>query len=131
MDLFMPAGTTGESRKRVVTEWYRTQLKETIPPLLAKWEQKTGIRVKEWRIKRMKTKWGSCNTSAGRIWLNLELAKKPIRCLEYIIVHEITHLLEPSHNENFVSRMDSFMPNWRNCRDELNSTPAAHEDWAY
>ena len=79
----------------------------------------------------MKTKWGSCNADAGRIWLNLELAKKPMRCIEYILVHEMIHLLERRHNDRFVAYMDKFMPNWRSRRRELNRFPVAHEDWVY
>jgi len=79
----------------------------------------------------MKTRWGSCNSTARRIWLNLELAKKPTSCLEYILVHEMVHILERSHNERFQHLMDSLMPTWRLCRDELNRAPLAHENWPY
>jgi predicted metal-dependent hydrolase len=131
MDLLVSGKSTRETRHRIFTEWYRARLKEIVPTLLIKWQDKTGITVGDWRIKRMKTKWGSCNTDHCRIWLNLELEKKPVRCLEYIIVHEMTHLLEPSHNEDFITLMDKFMPHWSNYRDELNSSPVAHEDWIY
>ncbi len=79
----------------------------------------------------MKTKWGSCNPSEKRIWLNLELAKKPVQCLEYIIVHEMVHLIEQSHNDNFIKHMDKFMPQWRMFKGDLNRMPLAHEDWKY
>ena len=84
-----------------------------------------------WGIKRMKTKWGACNAQDGRIWLNSELAKKPVGCLEYIVVHEFAHLLEPSHNAHFVELMDEFLPDWRSRSDHLNSSPLAHESWTY
>jgi predicted metal-dependent hydrolase len=79
----------------------------------------------------MKTKWGSCNRETGHIWLNLELGKKPVSCLEYVLVHEMAHLIERHHNQRFVELMDGFMPQWRNRRDELNLAPLAHEDWSF
>jgi predicted metal-dependent hydrolase len=90
-----------------------------------------GVTVGEWSIKKMKTRWGSCNVDARRIWLNLELAKKPAVCLEYILVHEMIHLLERNHNDRFMELMDRFMPQWRTHRAELNRAPLAHEDWSY
>ena len=84
-----------------------------------------GITVGEWRIRKMKTRWGSCNTRAGRIWISLELAKKSIKCLEYVVVHEMAHLIEPSHNRRFWGILDNLMPNWRTYRDELNRFPDA------
>ena len=90
-----------------------------------------GVRVAELCIKRMKTRWGTCNTGDRRIWLNLELMKKPASCLEYILVHEMVHLIEPSHNERFRELMDKIMPQWRISRDELNRAPLAHADWRY
>ena len=90
-----------------------------------------GVEVAEWGVKRMKTRWGTCNIAAHRIWLNLELAKKPVQCLEYIIVHEIAHLLERWHNEHFVALMDQYLPHWRLLRAELNEAPLGHETWEY
>ena len=107
------------------------QLKALIPPLLEKWQAVLGVQVAEWGIKKMKTKWGSCNSRARRIWLNLELAKKPVQCLEYIIVHELAHLMERHHNDRFRTLMDQFMPKWRLRRDALNRTPLGHERWGY
>lgn len=98
---------------------------------MAKWEPEVGAEVAELRIKKMKTRWGTCNDEAQRIWLNLELAKKPIACLEYILVHEMVHLLERHHNERFRDLMDKLMPQWRLHREELNRAPLAHEDWRY
>jgi len=89
-----------------------------------------GVQLADWRVKRMKTKWGSCNADAARIWLNLELAKKPVQCLEYVVVHELAHLVERRHNERFIAMMDDCLPQWRLRRQELNSTPLAHETWS-
>lgn len=100
-------------RQKVMHDWYRKQLKLHIPNLVQKWQPVLGVKVNEWRIKHMKTRWGSCNINAGRIWLNLELAKKPSNCLEYIVVHEMVHLLERRHNARFRSLMDKFLPDWR------------------
>lgn len=124
-------GTSRANRELVLHEWYRAALKERIPDLIAKWEPIIGREVAEWGIKKMKTKWGSCNIGQRRIWLNLELAKKPPECLEYILVHEIVHLWERHHTERFRAYMDAFMPNWRFHRDVLNQAPLAHEDWGY
>jgi predicted metal-dependent hydrolase len=90
-----------------------------------------GVTVAEWGIKRMKTRWGTCNVDARRIWLNLELIKKSPQCIEYIVVHELTHLLERHHNDRFIKLMDEFLPQWRSYREELNAAPLAHEDWQY
>ena len=91
--------------------------------LIKKWEPILGVKVKEFGVKKMKTKWGTCNSEAGRIWLNLELAKKPVHCIEYIVVHEMVHLLEKSHNKRFIALLDHYMPNWRMLKDELNRLP--------
>jgi hypothetical protein len=131
LDLFVREGSDAAQRERVLQEWYRQQLKAAIPPLIAKWEPIIGEGVAEWRVKRMKTRWGTCTIEARRIWLNLELVKKPPNCLEYIVVHEMVHLLERHHNERFVAYMDKFMPQWRLFRDELNQAPLAHETWEY
>ena len=93
--------------------------------------RKIGVKVAEVRIKKMKTRWGSCNVEDRRIWVNLELAKKPTMCLAYILVHEMVHLIEPSHNDRFRDLMDTFMPQWHLHRDVLNRAPLAHEDWRY
>jgi len=87
--------------------------------------------VDDWGVKKMKTKWGSCNIEARRIWLNLELAKKPVRCIEYVVVHEMVHLLERNHTDRFRELMDRFMPQWRHYRDMLNQAPLSHETWCY
>ena len=120
IDLYVKEGNNETQRKNVMTSWYRQQLKQDIPQLIAKWEPIINVEVKDWGVKQMKTKWGTCNTQAKRIWLNLELAKKARHCLEYVVVHEMVHLLERSHGERFVALMNRFMPNWRFYKDELN-----------
>ena len=125
-----PAMSAGQ-RERVLQRWYRRQLRELLPALLEKWQPLLGVRVADWGIKKMKTKWGTCNIEARRIWLNLELAKKPVLCLEYILVHELAHLIERNHNDRFVSLMNKHLPQWRLYRHELNSAPLAHETWDY
>ena len=131
LDLFVRTGSDAAKRERVLVAWYRKQLKEMIPPLIAKWEAIMGVQVAEWGVKRMKTRWGSCNIEAHRIWVNLELVKKPVHCLEYIIVHEMVHLLERLHNDRFTEHMDKFMPQWRFFREELNKAPLGYATWEY
>lgn len=118
-----------EAKKRIIVEaWYREQLKQVVPPLIAKWEPLMGVRVERFFVQRMKTRWGSCNYVAHRIRLNTDLAKKPRECLEYIVVHEMAHLLEPSHNARFVAVMDRFMPKWQFYRDQLNRLPVSYQN---
>ena len=118
-----------EEKEKLLYAWYRISLKNILPAMIEKWEGVIGESVKSWGIKRMKTRWGTCNPTARRIWLNLELAKKPLHCLEYVVVHEIVHLLERTHNDRFKGFMSSFMPPWRHYRAELNALPLAHETW--
>lgn len=120
LDMVVREGATREQRQRVMKEWYRAELKALIPPLIHKWEPIIGVKVEDWGVKLMKTRWGTCNPAAKRIWLNLELAKKNPACLEYIVVHEMVHLLERHHNERFIGYMDNFLPNWRGIKAELN-----------
>ena len=131
LELQVRPGADRAARQQTLDRWYRRQLKARIPELLAAWEPVVGVVVSDCRIKRMKTRWGSCNIEARRVWLNLELAKKSSRCLEYILVHEMVHLLERHHNERFRTLMDQCMPDWRLRKDELNETPLAHEEWDY
>jgi predicted metal-dependent hydrolase len=131
LDLYIRPGSTTEQRRRVITEWYRAALRKSLNPLIEKWETAMGVEVKEWGIKQMKTRWGTCNTQAGRIWINLELAKKSPRCLEYIVVHEMVHLQERLHNDHFRQLLSRYFPQWQLIRDELNREPLAHEDWEY
>jgi len=125
------AGPETLKRLAILRRWYREQLHNQIPELIAKWEPIVGVDVAEWRIKRMKTRWGTCNIQDRRVWLNLELAKKPMNCLEFVLVHEMVHLHERLHNERFMAHMDKFMPQWRLYKDELNRRPLVHEDWGY
>jgi len=113
IDLFIPANTTVEKQKVLLYQWYRQQLKLLIPELLNKWEAIVGVHAENWGIKRMKTRWGSCNTSDRRIWLNLELACRPLECIEFVLVHELVHLQERSHNARFKALMTRFMPLWQ------------------
>ena len=122
-------GADRAKREAVLYRWYRYRLRSRLPALLAKWELRVGTRGTEVRIKKMKTHWGTCNTDARRIWLNLELVKKPVLCLEYILVHEMVHLIERHHTDRFRQLMDRLMPQWRVYRDELNQSPLAHEAW--
>ena len=131
MALRVRPGTDRDAKEAVLERWYRHQLRDQLPELCVKWERMVGVAVDDVRIKKMKTLWGSCNIEAKRIWLNLELAKKPTSCLELVLVHEMVHLIERRHNERFRKLMDRFMPQWRVHRDELNQQPLAHEDWAY
>lgn len=114
ISLYVRRGTTSVKRLQLLDEWYRMQLKSRIPALLEWWQPRVQARVNEWRIKKMKTRWGTCNIVKKRIWLNLELAKKPEECLEYILVHEMVHLLERKHDEHFYAHMDRLLPRWRN-----------------
>jgi len=120
IDLYLRPKSKLEKRESVVREWYREQLKEQVPGLIDKWKKVTGIKVDDWGVKRMKAKWGTCNISKRRIWLNLELAKKPEHCIEYIILHEMMHLKERKHNDRYVALMDKYMPRWRAYKTELN-----------
>ena len=116
-------------KEQALLRWYRVQLRQLIPPLIEKWQPILGVNVAEWGIKKMKTRWGTCNIGARRIWLNLELSKKPSCCLEYVLVHEMTHLLERHHNDAFRRILDRHMPRWREYREKLAREPLAHEEW--
>ena len=128
--LTVAPGTTAIQRQQLVEAWQRAQLKAAIPALIEKWEPIVGRTVEKWTVRRMKTKWGSCNTRSAHISVNLELAKKHPSCLEYIVVHEMTHLHERTHNEYFMGLLDEYLPNWRALRDQLNQAPLAHEEWS-
>lgn len=127
--LYVPIGTDRDARLAVLQRWQREQLRQRIPALLARWEPVIERTVAKWSIRRMKTKWGSCNRETDHIWFNLELAKKHPTCLEYIVVHEMTHLLERNHGARFTKLMDTFLPDWRARRDHLNGAPLADEQW--
>ena len=130
-DLYVRPGTSTIQRQRILNHWYRNEMKELIAVFIKKWEKVIPVKVHEFGIKLMKTKWGTCNIEARRIWLNLELAKKPLQCLEYIVVHEMVHLLERKHNDRFMGYLNKFMPQWRAYKDELNRLPISHLDWEY
>lgn len=131
LQMYVAVDTSIANREKLLDQWYRCELKKIIPELLLKWEPAVGKSATQWGTKKMKTKWGSCNIEAKRIWLNLELAKKPIECLEYILVHELVHLHERCHNDRFRQLMDRYLPSWRQRRDLLNREPLAHDDWSY
>jgi len=131
LELQLHGASDATGRERVLQRWYRERLRELVPPLVAKWEPVIGVPASEWGIKRMKTRWGGCSIESGRIWLNLELAKKPIQCLEYVVVHELVHLIERHHNDRFVALMDQHLPGWRHRRRELAAAPLGHATWKY
>lgn len=131
IDLFVRPNTSVEQRQIILHEWYRKQLKNQIPELIEKWEKIIGVTVEDWGVKQMKTKWGTCNIEKKRIWVNLELAKKPVNCLEYIVVHEMIHLLERHHNDTFLALLDNYMPKWKLYKEELNHLPVSHGEWNY
>jgi predicted metal-dependent hydrolase len=124
-------GASIETKEKVLVAWYRDELRRMMPELLDRWQGVIGQTASDWGIKKMKTKWGSCNIEQRRVWINLELAKKPPQCLEYILVHELIHLHERRHNERFKALMDQFMPHWRMHQKALNTSPLANEKWEY
>lgn len=117
-----------ERRDAIMSAWYRQRLREVLAPMIEKWEVILDVQVVDWRVRAMKTRWGSCS-KAGRLWFNTELAKKPVVCIEYIVVHEMAHLLERRHNQRFVALLDQHLPTWRQRRDELNQLPLKEEAW--
>jgi predicted metal-dependent hydrolase len=124
-------GSDAATRRAVVSGWYREVLKTTVPPLIAAWEPRLGVSVHGYFVQQMKTKWGSCNSTARTIRLNTELAKKPTECLEYIVLHEMVHLRESTHNARFAAMMSQFMPDWQIRKQTLNRLPIGHPAWAY
>ena len=122
-------GSDEARRGALLESWYREQLRAKLPVLLGKWQPLMGVNVRRILVQRMKTRWGGCNPSTGNIRLNTELAKKPPECLEYILIHELAHLIEPTHNNRFLALMDKFIPHWRQIKDELNRLPVRHEEW--
>lgn len=124
-----PPDATEAEREEAIRHWYRRELQDRVPPLIEKWQRALGVEVAAWGIKRMKTRWGTCNSTARRIWLNLELAKQPERCIEYLVVHELAHLRERTHGPRFVALMDAHLPQWRSLRRTLTEGPLAHESW--
>lgn len=129
LTLYVPAGTPTDKRREYLDKWYREQLRLALPGLIAKWESALGISVPKWTIRRMKTKWGSCNRETRHIWFNVELAKKHPDCLEYIVVHEMTHYFERNHGDAFARLMTQHLPDWESRRRLLNAEPLAAEEW--
>jgi predicted metal-dependent hydrolase len=127
--LYTPADTLTEKKRDYLDKWYRDQLRQAIPELIAKWERALEVTVPSWTARRMKTKWGSCNRETRSIWFNVELAKKHPDCLEYIVVHEMMHYFERNHGERFIRLMDKHLPDWRSRQNLLNESPLAEEVW--
>ncbi|MGA7617272.1 MAG: SprT family zinc-dependent metalloprotease [Thermoanaerobaculia bacterium] len=131
MEIRVRPGDDAMRRRELLDEWYREQLRALLPPLLKKWGRKVGAHAEAFGIKRMKTKWGACSVGPRRIWLNLELAKKPVGCLEYLVVHELVHLRFHRHDEQFLALIDRLLPRWKQTRRILNATSLAHAEWKY
>lgn len=129
LDLFVTPGSNRQHREVLLNRWYRRQFKILMPNLLEKWQGLLNVEVSSWHIKQMKTKWGSCNPGARRVWFNLELIKNPLHCLEYVAVHELAHLREKSHNEQFIAILDRHLPRWREIRTELQNSLLAYQSW--
>lgn len=126
LELYVSPIATIEAKEKVFNEWYRDHLKQILPDIIRNWEEKTSLNCEYWDIKKMRTRWGSCNVEKRKILLNLELAKKPRHCLEYVIVHELMHFYERNHNDNFKALLDKFMPNWRTYKRDLNELPVGY-----
>lgn len=131
MRLQVRPGANEDKKRAVIDEWYRDQIKKAAPPLIAKWERLLGVKLDHFLVRKMKTKWGSCTTGARSIRLNTDLAQKPPECLEYIVVHEMIHLLVRRHDDRFTSLMDRHLPGWKLTRQILNAAPLAHANWSY
>ena len=129
IELYIRKGTSSRRREEALHSWYRYQLRELVLPYISRLEKKLNVTEAEVGIRTMKTKWGTCNSKAKRIWLNTELAKKPIESIEYVLVHEMVHLLERNHNEKFIAYMDKFLPKWKHLREELNRSTLGHVEW--
>ncbi len=129
--LQLRVNSTGEKREEVMMGWHRKELGIVADEMILKWQEKIGVQVGIWRIKKMKTRWGTCNQKARRICLNLELAQKPIACIEYVIVHELLHLIEKKHNKRFTDLITKHLPKWRSAKEELNGFILSHEKWNY
>jgi len=131
IELRVKKNASRKKKETILDEWYRQGLKDLLPKLITMWERKIGVEVVDFGVRKMKTRWGSCNRKVRRIWLNLELAKKPPECLEYVVVHEMAHLIEKGHGEKFIKLMNQYLPKWRFFREELNRFPVSHTSWKY
>ena len=129
IELRCPPGSTVHERVAILDRWYRARLNEVVPGMLEMWSTKIGVEVPSWRAKRMRTKWGSWSASSGLVWLNLDLAKKPRRALEYVVVHELLHTIERRHDGRFQALLDQFLAHWRLTRGELADLPLGHYSW--
>ena len=129
--MYVRPSTPTNQLQHILDGWYREQIKSAVPELIEKWQKLMGVKVNNFYIQKMKTKWGSCNPFLGNIRLNSELAKKTIECLEYVTVHEMMHLIEPTHNSCFLTLMDKYLPNWHTIRNTLNNLPVKSEMWKY
>src|SRR3990167_9349546 len=116
-------------REQVVQDWYRNELRNILTDLIDKWQKKIGVKADYWGIRRMKTRWGTCDEKTNRLWFNLELIKKPERCIQYVVVHELIHLIEIKHNDKFVELINKYLPKWRSEKDELNQLILSYEEW--
>lgn len=121
--------TITKKRQEILADWYREELHSVIDELITKWQKKIGVKVSSWGIKQMKTRWGTCNHGQAKILLNLELSKKPIACIEYVVVHELVHLIEKKHSEKFVALVAKYIPKWKSLKDELNSFILSYDEW--
>ena len=131
IELYIRPQTSKLKMHLVLEDWYRSELKLIVQELITKWEKRMGVKSESFGVRKMKTKWGSCNTDKKSILLNLELAKKPYQCIEYIVVHELVHLLERKHNDRFVALMNKFLPEWKQLKKDLNRLPISHFEWEY
>lgn len=129
IELYIRRGSTAKQKQIILDKWYRQQLKRIVPGYIAGLEKKMNVKVAEYGIKKMKTKWGTCNVNARRIWLNLELVKKPIEYIEYILMHEMIHLIERKHNDQFIAYLNKFIPKWKHYKEELNRSALGYVDW--
>lgn len=123
--LKVPFGSDQDQMGRWMATWLKTELRKLSEPRVVSWAERLGVQPAKWGIRPMKTKWGSCNSDKGIIWLNLELAKKPERTIDYVILHELAHLVSPRHDAQFTAVLDTHLPRWRNIRNELNAQPLA------
>lgn len=129
LTMYVPPGTPADRRRDLLARWYRLQLRDALSPVIARWEERLDVSVPRWSLKRMKTKWGTCNPDTRHLWFNTELVKKHPDCVEYMVVHEMAHYFEPDHGEGFTALMDRLLPNWRARHEQLNAAPLAAEDW--
>lgn len=129
--VYLKGEKEGKNIQTIIDLWYRQELKKTADTLIQKWEKIIGVKINDFSIRKMKTRWGSCDTKTGKIRLNIELIKKPVDCIEYIIVHEIIHLFERTHNQNFNAYMNKYLPQWKEIRAELNKLPLGTQVWKY